>query len=146
MSKEYMNRQSKPLVNPAIVGLPSSGFILFSPELSTNTTEQNLLARGRLIGLLEDAGVQFRECEGSYKGVKEFSYKVDLEHLSEASRLAFAVFAQESILIVKDRQGTLVYSNGTTEPLQGVWGAIEWNSEPMAYTIDNGIKYSFIKE
>ena len=94
----------------------------------------------QLKGMLHALGFNFKQVDGCYKGVKEVSFKVNLDYSWQAKQLRTIakVFNQESILIVNDGQCKLEFiDNGEVINL----GVISQGNDELNYSIIDGIKY-----
>lgn len=98
-------------------------FIILSAELSTLSYSENLVRSLRLLDLLHDLKLPFKQIKGVYKGTSEVSFMVvvkDEAEIDTVTRLAFQSFNHESILF-RDYKGNakLIYSNGMTLDAKG---------------------------
>ena len=86
--------------------------IIFSVTNTANKgTRSEQYAHAEVTQLMAEAGIQYKEVKGCYKGVEEISYVVDGQHVGFVEDMCRA-FYQESYLRASkvSREATLVYT------------------------------------
>jgi len=93
--------------------------IVFISAFNSNLSADTNSRRNELLyAVLSDLNVRCRQCEGHYKGDKELTFMVFLDHnkgFNEKffANIAFEQFNQESILYRdKYKEGFLIFNNG----------------------------------
>ena len=115
--------------------------VFISGETSTKDSTREL---GEL---LSGMGLKSKQVNGSYKGIPEKSFMVQIEHdyqLGQVKTLA-KVFNQESILRVNDNHGILEYIAENKREHIGKLKKIDILTGVDAYSVIDGQAYTFSK-
>lgn len=120
-------------------------YIVISAEKSTLPARENIYRSAELVEILKERGYPFRLATGSYRGVRETSYVVQVTRYTEVNdlRQLAAEFEQESILEIKLQHGWLLFTDGTEEYLGTT---VEATGTEEAYTQVGSRLFTFRKE
>ena len=108
--------------------------IILSAELSSKGERENIWRTEELADCLNELGIDFKRCEGVYKGVSEASFMLDWSaDTEEAVKELCSSFDQECYLVTDRNGGALLVYTDRTEYI-GVMRASNVDPGTDAYT------------